>query len=82
MRLTINIKKIANLILPELQMGNFNNRLMLGFRRTVWITTAGGGIAAVVANSFVEWSMASRIITSAHAQMTQKLFLCLRCRRW
>lgn len=38
---------------PELQMGNFNRRLMLGFRRTVCcIVTDGGGIAAVVANSF------------------------------
>lgn len=39
-------------ILPELQMGNFNKRLMLGFRRTVCIVTVGGGIAAVAANSF------------------------------
>lgn len=38
--------------LPELQIGNFNKRLMLGFRRTVCIVTDGGGIAAVVANSF------------------------------
>lgn len=38
---------------PELQMGNFNKRLMLGFRRTVCcMVTDGGGIAAVVANSF------------------------------
>lgn len=43
-------------ILPELQMGNFNKRLMLGFRRTVCIVTDGGGIAAVVADS-LEWSM-------------------------
>lgn len=38
--------------LPELQMGSFNNRLILGLRRTVCIVTDGGGIVAVVANSF------------------------------
>lgn len=49
--------EIIAVLPPELQMGNFNKRLMLGFRRTVCcMVTDGGGIAAVVANSF-EWSI-------------------------
>lgn len=50
-------------------MGNFNKRFKLGFRRIVCNVVVGGGIAAVVANSF-EWSMTNHTINT-HTKITQ-----------
>lgn len=65
-----------NFYLPELHIGNFSRRLILGFRRTVWIVTAGGGIAAVVANSLersmIKWiKILQFFLRIVHTQKSQ-----------
>lgn len=49
-------------------MGSLSKRFKLGFRRMVCNVAVGGGIAAVVDNSF-EWSMLNQTIRNQITKM-------------